>query len=144
MSNERFDYLEDVKNSVYDFINDEMNTDIMRLEDYAGRRDEFITDFIAEFGEEDSITGFASSSFTMDSETARNNLKGNDELLHEALSERFSDSAEALAQLSNPDMCDVYIRDYVLYEAIDKALSEIEAERNIDLNDEYCFDEPDR
>ncbi len=133
MSDSVFDYVRDVADSVYDFITDKMdgmNEDIMRLEDYKGDRNRFILDFINNFGDEGDITGLVNHAYYNTTAEAVESLKGNHLLLHAALMARFyPDMTKAFNQIKDPDLCDAYIRAYVLPEAIGIALDDIEKER---------------
>ena len=129
-----FDYVKDVADSVYDFILDDMDgmdEQIMDINDYVNNRERFILDFITNFGEEGDITGFVNHAYYNTTEQAIESLKGNHLLLHSALEARFyPDTKKAFDAIKDPDLCDVYIRCYVLPEAIGKAFDEVMQEKN--------------
>lgn len=141
-----FDYVKDVADSVYDFINGLLLENKVRYEDFEKDRSRFILDFINEYGNHEDITGIVNHAFCNTTEGAIECLKGNHLLLHQALTARFyPDMEKAFAQIKDPDICDAYIRAYVLPDAIKIALDEIEEEKIKDYF--YTFDfeygEPD-
>lgn len=74
---------------------------------------------------EDSITGNGSGSYFFDREKARDAVRGNEDLLVEAI-EEFGDRPEDYKKaLTDPEWADVTIRCYMLGQAIDRALDEM-------------------
>ena len=69
---------------------------------------------------EDSVTGNASGSYTMNTLEAERNLVGNYDLLCEALTE-FGEEDKAIVDF-DPEAADVTIRCYLLSQAIDDAI----------------------
>lgn len=121
---ERYDYLENVKNDLRSWIDENM--------DYIPKGDtskawEYIQDetFIS-----DSVTGNASGSYTFNAWEAEENLCHNLELLAEALSEFGSDAGTYIIE-KGAEACDVTIRCYLLSEALNEVM------------DEYDFEEDD-
>lgn len=111
-----YDYYEEVKNDVIDYI--ENNID---LDEFENREDlyEHLHD---ELFVEDSVTGNGSGSYTMSNRIAWEYVGDNLDLLGEAL-EEFGDARHTLLQ--GAEACDVTIRLYVLSECIENALDEI-------------------
>lgn len=117
-----YNYYEEVKESVMDYINNEIN-----LEDYEDKDEleQFLND---ELFTSDSVTGNASGSFTFNRWTAQEYVAENIDLLKEACDE-FGTDAETVGNwfLSEEwEAMDVTIRCYVLGSAIADALEEIE------------------
>lgn len=115
-----YDYREAVKDDVLEYINDEINfEDFDTLEEL----EEYLNGVLFT---EDSVTGFASGSYTFSTYEAEENICHNMDLLQEALSE-FGDT-EALVMDFDAEKADVTIRCYLLGECIAAALEEIEDE----------------
>lgn len=72
---------------------------------------------------DDSITGNASGSYTFSTWQAEENLCHNMDLLKEACEEFGSEP-----DLENPEACDVTIRCYLLGQALEEALKDLEEE----------------
>lgn len=116
---EKYDYLESVKQSVREYIDDH---EIIVTED---NRDEVAEDLNDRLFVEDSVTGNASGSYTFNTWQAEENLCHNLDLLGEALA-AFGYDGEALAkQMESAEGCDVTIRCYLLGQAIGEVLDEI-------------------
>lgn len=114
---EKYDYLEAVTNDVRDYISNEIDyKDFDSLDDLR----EYLND---ELWATDSVTGNASGSYTCNAYYAEEFLCHNWYLLEEACNE-FGCLEEAISQ--GPEACDVTIRCYLLGQAIEKALQEIE------------------
>jgi len=110
----RYDYYEEVKNDVIDYINDEINFD-----DYESKEElyEHLYDtlFI-----EDSVTGNASGSYFFNTYKAEEAICHNMDLIEEAYSE-FGGTPD----YSNPEVIDVTIRCYILPMVIEEAIEEV-------------------
>ena len=128
----RYDYLETVTNDVRDYISNEIDfKDFDSLDDLR----EHLND---ELWANDSVTGNGSGSYTFSAYEAEENLCHNWDLLEEACNE-FGCLEEAISQ--GPEASDVTIRRYLLGQAIEAALQEIEddfngAHENEDEDDE--------
>lgn len=75
---------------------------------------------------EDSVTGNGSGSYTFNTYTAEENLCHNHDLLEEACDEFGQDIGQALKE--GAEFCDVTIRCYLLSQAIEEAITELEKE----------------
>lgn len=127
---ERYDYLETVANDVRDYISNEINfKDFDSLDDLR----EYLND---ELWDNDSVTGNASGSYTCNAYEAEEYLCHNWDLLAEAYNE-FGCFKDVLSR--GPESCDVLIRCYLLGQAIEKVLQEIED----DFNEAHEEDEDD-
>ena len=115
-----YDYREEVKNDVLDYIKNEVDfNDFEDLEELG----EFLND---ELFTNDSVTGNASGSYTFSTYDAEENICHNLELLGEAL-EAFGSSPAYLKE-KGAEGADVIIRCYLLDECIAEALEEIKEE----------------
>lgn len=113
----KYDYLKNMTEDVKEYIK----------ENYGGEEidKESLYD---ELWVEDSVTGNGSGSYTFNREVAREFVYYNEDLLQKAF-EEFCCSVEEIAKhMFDYEWQDVTIRCYLLYEAIDKALEEIESE----------------
>lgn len=114
-----YDYKEEVKNDVLQYIRDEVDLsafdDMEELEEYLNKA----------LWIEDSVTGNASGSYTFSTWEAEENICHNLDLLAEAL-EEFGQSLDILKD--GAEAADVAIRCYLLAGAIAEALEEIEEE----------------
>lgn len=77
---------------------------------------------------EDSVTGNASGSYTFNSYQVRENVYGNEELLKEVCREFGVDGAQLAEHMFDYEWQDVTIRCHLLYQAMDRALEELEDE----------------
>lgn len=127
---ERYDYLEQVANDVRDYISNEI--DFKDFDSIDDLRD-YLND---ELWDCDSVTGNASGSYTCNAWYAEEYVCHNWDLLKEACNE-FGCLDEAISQ--GPEACDVTIRCYLLGQAIEKVLQEIED----DFDDAHKEDEED-
>lgn len=128
----KYDYLEAVTNDVRDYISNEIN--FKDFDSLDGLR-EYLND---ELWTVDSVTGNGSGSYTFSAYDAEENLCHNWYLLEDACNE-FGCIEEAISK--GPEYCDVTIRCYLLGQAIEAALDEIEddfneAHENEDEDDE--------
>lgn len=117
-----YNYLEEMKNDVMEYINNEIN-----LADYEDKDElaQFLND---ELFNCDSVTGNASGSYTFNRWTAQEYVVDNMELLKEALDEFGTDSETIADKFLSEDWeyFDVTIRCNYLGYAIAEALEEIE------------------
>lgn len=118
---EKYDYLEAVTNDVRDYIGNEIN--FKDFDSLDGLR-EYLNDKLWTV---DSVTGNGSGSYTFNAYEAEENLCHNWDLLEEACNE-FGCLDEAISK--GPEYCDVTIRCYLLGQAIEAALDEIEDDFN--------------
>lgn len=113
----KYDYLENIKEDVLEYIKENYEKEDYEDLDYNELYDEM---FIA-----DSITGNASGSYTCNTWEAEENISHNLDLAEEAYKEfgyegvKFEDGAEAI---------DVTIRCYLLGEALQEVLEDLESE----------------
>lgn len=120
---EKYNYQEAVKADVKKYIEEEID-----YQDYDSA--EALKEYLNEtLFTEDSVTGNACGSYTLNRWQAEENLAHNLDLLHDALSE-FGNDIKALDQ--GAEYCDVTIRCYLLSEAIDQAVNDLGIEEMID------------
>lgn len=117
-----YNYLEEMKNDVMEYINNEIN-----LADYEDREEleQFLND---ELFTVDSVTGNASGSYTFNRWQAKEYVEDNMDELQSAINE-FCINSETVADkfLSEDwEYFDVTIRCYLLGQAIAEALDEID------------------
>lgn len=112
---ERYDYEEEIKNDIRQWIND--NKDYLKSYDYDDLYDRL---WVA-----DSVTGNASGSYTFSAYQAEQNLVGNKELLIEALNAFGGDFVKAL---ESAEYADVTIRCYLLGCCLSEVLEEMREE----------------
>lgn len=106
----RYDYLENVKEDIKNYIEEnEKELDFETLYDEL---------FI-----EDSVTGNASGSYTFSTYKAEENLCHNMDLLKEACEEFCCEP-----KLDDAEWCDVTIRCYLLGQALQEVIEELEEE----------------
>ena len=136
---ERFDYLQSVKDSVLDFIDEEE----INIEDYTGDRNALIA-HIMEYKNEDCLTGMGSRSYNMNISVSEECICHNFGLLADMIDEFCASKEETIELMHNPDNVDAHIRLYVLPQAIELAISELEKEKGINLdtleNDSFSFE----
>ena len=120
---ERYNYLEEMTVDIIDYIKDNYTNEeiIEKLES----RDEWAQELNDDLWTVDSVTGNASGSYFCNSWKAEEAIAHNLELLSEAMAE-FCDDCNALQ--NGAEWCDVTIRCYLLYRAIENALDELESE----------------
>lgn len=106
----KYDYFETMKEDIREYLK---NTD---ERDFDVLYDDMFVD--------DSITGNASGSYTFSTWQAEENLTHNLDLLKKALEEFGGNYGEALEKGS--EYCDVTIRCYLLGQALQEVLEEIE------------------
>lgn len=114
---EKYDYREEVKNDVLNYIEENIDyKDFNSIESLG----EHLNDVLFT---EDSVTGNASGSYTFSTYDAEENICHNLDLLGEAL-EAFGQSNDYLVK-NGAEACDVTIRCYLLGECISEAMEEI-------------------
>ena len=120
-----YDYLEAVKDDVKEYIRNEVNAG-----DYSDR-DEMGEQIYDTLFSEDSVTGNASGSYTFNRYKAKKYIESDPEAytyIRELVSE-YGINAETVADKfldEDWEYWDVSIRCYLLYQAVDKALEELE------------------
>ena len=114
---EKYDYLESVKVDVKNYIENEVE-----LSDYSSREEleSYLND---ELFTNDSVTGNASGSYTFSTWQAEENICHNFGLLAEAMQE-FGSDMDILKD--GAEACDVTIRCYLLGQAINEVLDEMD------------------
>ena len=120
-----YDYLEAVKDDVKEYIKNEVN-----VGDYSDR-DEMGEQLYDTLFCEDSVTGNASGSYTFNSYKAKEYIESDPEAytyIRELVSEYGIEAETVADKFLNEDWeyWDVSIRCYLLYQAVDKALEELE------------------
>ena len=120
-----YDYLEAVKDDVKEYIRNEVN-----VGDYSDR-DEMGEQLYDTLFCEDSVTGNASGSYTFNSYKAKEYIESDPEAytyIRELVSEYGIEAETVADKFLNEDWeyWDVSIRCYLLYQAVDKALEELE------------------
>lgn len=85
---------------------------------------------------EDSVTGNASGSYTFNSYHAREYVYGNEELLKDACIELRVEVAQLAEHMFDYEWQDVKIRCHLLYQAMDRALEELEDDEEMPLEPE--------
>ena len=122
----KYDYLEneieDVKRAIEERYSQEEIEEALSIS--INRRD-FEEKLYDELWIDDSVTGNASGSYTCNAYEAEEYIAHNLDLLAEAMQE-FGDDSNALKK--GAEYCDVTIRCYLLGQAIDEALDELEEE----------------
>ena len=114
---EKYDYLEAVKEDVKSYIENEVE-----LSDYSDREEleDYLND---ELFNEDSVTGNGSGSYTFSTWQAEENICHNLDLLGEAC-EEFGSDMDVIK--NGAESCDVTIRCYLLNQAINEVLDEMD------------------
>ncbi len=120
-----YDYLEAVKDDVKEYIENEVNAG-----DYSDR-DEMGEQLYDTLFCEDSVTGNASGSYTFNRYKAKEYIESDPEAytyIRELVSEYGIEAETVADKFLNEDWeyWDVSIRCYLLYQAVDKALEELE------------------
>ena len=113
-----YNYLEEVTNDVINYIKE--NEILVTSEN----REQLATELYDDLWINDNVTGNGSGSYTFNAWQAEENLCHNLDLLSEAM-EQFCSN---LDELKSAEACDVTIRCYLLPQAIEYALNEVEVE----------------
>jgi len=120
-----YNYLESIKNDIIENFGDDIREGLK-----TDGRERTFEKVENDCWISDSVTGNASGSYTFNSYRAKDNLWGNEELIEEAVNE-FCIDAETVAKefLSGSwEYWDVTIRCYLLPQALELAIDEIEEE----------------
>ena len=124
----RQDYIEQIKADIKTYISE---NDVV-LFDEDGELDETAKDQLYDtLWVEDSVTGNASGSYTFSRAKAHDNVQGANDVIRE-LVEEFGIEAETVAEKfldEEWEWWDVSIRCYLLGEALEEAVEELEEER---------------
>ena len=115
-----YSYPQHVKEDIEDYINDELDTGTFGL--LVQGDEETIEDIRDDLFNEDSVTGNASGSYTMNTLKAEENLVGNWDLLEEAINE-FDLHVNPIKK--GGEWCDSLIRCYLVDWCFSEALKEI-------------------
>ena len=114
----KYDYLKNMREDVREYIK----------ENYKGveevDKDKLYDDLFID----DSVTGNGSGSYTFNRELAREYIYNNEHLLEEAVKEFRCSSEEIANHIFDYEWQDVTIRCYLLDQAIDEAIEELEKE----------------
>ena len=128
---QKYDYLEAVKTDVKDYIEENIDR-----EDWIDDRDGLEEQLNDELWTADSVTGNASGSYYCNSYKAREALAMNTDILVEAL-ECFGDELETYKKaLTDPEYADCTIRCYLVGQAINEVLNELEENGYFDEDDD--------
>ena len=125
-----YNYLENVTSDVLDAIRGNYSAEEIAEKLYEDR-DGFSSQLNDDLWIDDSVTGNASGSYTFSSYEAAENLAGNYDLVQELVSEFGIDAETVADRIDDPEYWDVSIRCYLLYQAIDAALDELEEDEEI-------------
>lgn len=128
-----YDYETAVREDVQQAIEDNYTEDEI-IQHLAEDRDEWEEKLYDDLWVDDSVTGNASGSYTLNSYEAEQNIAGNWGLLSEALDEFGESGADAIG--NGAEWCDVTIRCYLLGGALSSVLDEYE-ERYADEIEAY-------
>jgi hypothetical protein len=123
-----YNYLENVTADAAEYIRENYSAEEI-AENILNNRDRFVESLNDEMWTADSVTGNGSGSYTFSTYRAEENICHNLTLLSEAL-EEFGCGPEYMMK-NGPEACDVTIRCYLLYRAIDRALDELEEDDEI-------------
>lgn len=115
-----YSYPKAVKSDIREYLKDEL--DVGKFGLLIQGDDDTIEDVREEAFEDDSITGNASGSYTMNSLKAEQNLTGNWDLLQEA-KEELNPTIDLIEK--GPEFCDVLIRCYLVDWCFNETLNDI-------------------
>ena len=115
-----YSYPQAVKSDIREYLKEELDVGTFGL--LIQGDDDTIEDVREELFEDDSITGNASGSYTMNSLEAEQNLAGNWDLLREAKDE-LDPGVDLIAK--GPEFCDVLIRCYLVDWCFNETLNDI-------------------
>lgn len=117
----KYNYLESIKEDVKNYIEENKEN-----ESYDFNNKEEVKQLLFDdLWIEDSVTGNGSGSYYCNSYKARESLQGNEDLLIEALEEFGNDAEGYKKSLTDPEFADVTIRCYLLNQAIDEVVEEM-------------------
>ena len=117
---EKYNYEDAVKADIIDYIKSNYTT--IELREKLENRDEFEQELNDILFTEDSVTGNASGSYTLDTWKAEENICHNMDLLQDAC-----DTFDCEPHLDDAEWCDVTIRCYLLGQCLTEALDELES-----------------
>lgn len=115
----KYDYLKNMTEDVKDYIK----------ENYEGVEEVNKDALYDELFIEDSVTGNGSGSYTFNTEAAKEFVYNNEDLLEEAMQEFCCSSEEIAKHIFDYEWQDVTIRCYLLGQAIEEAIEELEEEK---------------
>ena len=124
-----YNYLEEVTSDVIEAIKErqDWNGEPKRIYHRTTDGRECLAEWLNdELWTEDSVTGNGSGSYTFNTYAAEENLCHNHDLLEEACNEFGQDIGQAIKE--GAEFCDVTIRCYLLSQAIEEAITELEKE----------------
>ena len=124
-----YNYLEEVTSDVIEAIKErqDWNGEPKRIYHRTTDGRECLAEWLNdELWTEDSVTGNGSGSYTFNTYTAEENLCHNHYLLEQACNEFGQDIGQAVEE--GAEFCDVTIRCYLLSQAIEEAITELEKE----------------
>ena len=124
-----YNYLEEVTSDVIEAIKErqDWNGEPKRIYHHTTDGRECLAEWLNdELWTEDSVTGNGSGSYTFNTYAAEENLCHNYDLLEEACNEFGQDIGQAVKE--GAEFCDVTIRCYLLSQAIEEAITELEKE----------------
>lgn len=124
-----YNYLEEETNDVIEAIKErqDWNGEPKRIYHRTTDGRECLAEWLNdELWTEDSVTGNGCGSYTFNTYTAEENLCHNHDLLEEACNEFGQDIGQAVKE--GAEFCDVTIRCYLLSQAIEEAITELEKE----------------
>lgn len=125
-----YNYLDNVTSDVIDAIRENYTSEEIAEKLYEDR-DGFSSQLNDDLWIDDSVTGNGSGSYTFSRYEAAENLTGNYDLVKELVSEFGIDAETVADRIDDPEYWDVSIRCYLLYQAIDAALDELEEDEEI-------------
>lgn len=125
-----YNYLENVISDVLNAIRDNYTTDEIAKRLFYDR-DEFAETLNDDFWIDDSVTGNASGSYYCNSWKAEESLNHNWDLICEVANEFGIEPIISDGYENGPEYWDVSIRCYLLSQAIDAALDELEDDEEI-------------
>lgn len=114
---EKYNYIDAMVSDILEYMEENHIEKIAKGDEDA--KDELAEKLQDELWIEDSVTGNASGSYTCNAWKAEEMLCHNWDLLADAI-EEFGGNTDVLRQ--GPEVCDVTIRCYLLYEATEKAI----------------------
>ena len=133
-----YNYLEEVKNDVKEYINENYDN-AYEIKCYYDNLDDFKEKLNNKLWNSDSVTGNASGSYYFNRYKAEEAICHNWDLIGEMLDEGYLVHLEG--DNLDPEVLDVCLRCYVLSEAIDMALDELGIDEDTfedeDFDDEY-------
>lgn len=121
----KYDYLKNMKEDIKEYIKE--NFEVLEEVDKEKLYDDL---FI-----EDSVTGNGSGSYTFNTEIAREYIINNEDLFQEAMKEFCYSYEEIGKHIFDYEWQDVTIRCYLLGQAIEEAIEELEEDLKGDNND---------